>query len=170
MRGSQVVRQRTVNAPIAGSNPAPSAKQELFMFLFCYGSNNPGQLSERLGHMVKVYPAYIEGYQRAYRGYSNKWDGGVATIIKMSGHSVYGLAAEVDDSDIKRMDVYEGYPTSYSRKKMKGYVDGVKKEMIVYIANMKDWNAPSPAYLKAIHKTVSTFWEVDSFKDFYNEF
>lgn len=140
------------------------------MFLFCYGSNNPKQLEERLERRVKTYPAFILGYQRIYRGWSNKWQGGVGSLKKMPGKICYGLAVEVDKHDIENMDYYEGYPSYYSKKHIKGYVNGESEKMLVYLAKSKEWNAPSVAYLKAIYKTVSTHWDVSSYKDFYNEY
>lgn len=149
-------------------NPRRVEDINMSQFLFCYGSNNIDQLKERLGHEIKAFPAFISGYRRAFRGYSERWQGGVATLIKKEGHT-YGLAIKVNDHDIKKLDKYEGYPTYYTRKNLKVNVDGKIETCVVYLSNSKEQNDPSKAYLKAIYKTVSTFWDVNSPNDFYNK-
>jgi hypothetical protein len=144
--------------------------EKKFMYLFCYGSNNPDQLAERLEREVEVFPAYVNDYQRVYRGYSQKWGGGVGALKKMKGHQCFGLVVEVDKNDIELMDVYEGYPDFTSKKMIDGFVSDKKSKMMIYSSTKTDWHVPSKAYLQAVFKTVSTFWEVDSYKDFYNEY
>ena len=141
--------------------------------LFCYGSNNPEQLAERLGRKnLKLDMAFTKGYRRVYRGWSKRWKGGVATLLKKKDALCFGLVCEVDSRDIKVMDMYEGgHQNAYKRQKITVYVgeDFEPMEAIAYFAISKEKNSPSTAYLKAIYKTVSYFWKVKSYKDFYNE-
>lgn len=138
--------------------------------LFSYGSNNPEQLAQRLERNVEVISAYAEGYQRVYRGWSQRWGGGVASLIKRQGSTCYGLVCVVDNQDIKKMDVYEGFPQSYRREVIKVMVEGKPEKAVVYISNNKEKNSPSVKYLKAVFKTVSTFWDVNSYKAFDNNY
>lgn len=139
-------------------------------YLFCYGSNNPKQLAERLERSVTTKRAVAPDYQRVYRGYSQKWQGGVASIQKKKGAMCFGLVVGFSKDDEKKMDYYEGYPYAYKKKTIKVIVDDEEIDAIAYIAVSKEWHAPSKAYLQAIYKTVSAHWLVDSPSDFYNEF
>ena len=65
------------------------------MLLFSYGSNSPKQLAERLGHPVEGRAAYAEGWMRVFRGYSERWQGAVASLLPSRGQKTYGYVAEV---------------------------------------------------------------------------
>jgi gamma-glutamylcyclotransferase (GGCT)/AIG2-like uncharacterized protein YtfP len=135
--------------------------------IFCYGSNYVEQLEHRLERKIKKsYPAYLPDYQRVFRGYSQKWKGGIASVQKKRGKAVFGLVIEVDSEDLKKLDIYEGYPDVYNRKELKCEVDLSKgfesKKCIVYVYVLgNDFNEPSKEYLKAIYKTIGTHWEVN---------
>jgi hypothetical protein len=55
------------------------------MYLFSYGSNHPDQLADRLERVVRGYGASLHGYRRVFRGHSQLWGGGVASLRKASG-------------------------------------------------------------------------------------
>jgi len=128
--------------------------------LFSYGSNHPAQMAERLGHDVATVGAYAPGYVRAFRGFSSRWGGGVATLVKQRGGVVYGLVAPVTKEDLARMDRFEGVASgNYKRMKLPVVLQtGEKAQAIAYVATSKEFNEPSREYLEAVARTVRTHW------------
>lgn len=130
------------------------------MLLFSYGSNHPGQLAERLGHPVQGKAAFAEGWMRVFRGYSERWEGSVATLVRADGHKTYGYVAEVSPHDLSVLDGYEG--SRYTRTQiMVTLMDGTTRSAIVYIRPEGEpfRIPPSRKYVEAIVKTISGFWK-----------
>lgn len=129
--------------------------------LFSYGSNHPGQLAQRLGHDVEGRGAYAPGWQRAFRGWSTKWEGGTATLVKKRGGVTYGYVTDLPARDFAVLDRFEGLGVHYERALIDVFVgdDRRKSRAIAYLSLSKDFNPPSEAYLRAIVKTVSPFWQ-----------
>jgi len=143
------------------------------MLLFSYGSNHPKQLAERLGHPIVGRGAYIEGWQRVFRGWSDRWDGGVASLEKKGGTTAvtYGYVADVSPADLDRLDRFEG--VGNGKYKRMGVTVRVPEDYathtlpaVVYVSTSRTFNAPSPLYLKAVAKTVGTFWRGAKPEDF----
>jgi len=126
--------------------------------LFSYGSNHPAQLAERLEHPVETRSAYVDNYARAFRGRSQRWGGGVATLIPQSGARTYGHAADVTPADLRVLDAREGVPASYTRTKLTVKVDGGTAVAWVYLARSAEVVPPSRPYLEAIAKTINAHW------------
>jgi len=77
--------------------------------VFCYGSNSVEQLRERCENTNLVsYEAELMDYSRAYAGFSMRWDGAVATILKSEGDSCPGSVVYMSPEDIRMLDPYEG--------------------------------------------------------------
>ena len=144
----------------AKANPGVRARRAPKTYLFSYGSNSPRQLAERLGHSVKGRGAYVEGYLRAFRGWSSRWEGGVATLIPGRGMT-FGYIAEVTPDDLAILDRYEGVATgNYRRVSMQVTTnDGETVQAIAYLASSSEKNAPSRAYKRAVAETIGAFWE-----------
>lgn len=134
-------------------------------WLFSYGSNHPEQLSQRLERPITVQEgAFASGWRRVFRGWSQKWQGGVASLEKKAGATVYGWATQVTPADLALLDRYEGVASgNYRRETIPITLQGSGKKVkaIVYIANSTQFNQPSRAYLEACAKTVGTFWSDD---------
>lgn len=132
------------------------------MLLFSYGSNNPEQLSDRLGRSgIAMRRAILPDYWRAFRGFSRRWGGGTATVIPHAGGEVYGYVAEVTASDLATMDHYEGVALGiYSRRTVTVLVgDRLQPtNAVVYVSNSREFNEPTRAYLGAIVETINAFW------------
>lgn len=132
--------------------------------VFCYGSNNPDQLAERIGHRPKMEGAYLEGYHRIFVGFSRKWNGGVGSLEKAPGEIVYGLVAYLSQADIRKLDGFEGWnPDNVNGSTIKENLkittqDGKPLRAIVYLGTATNRNPPSRAYREAIAKTISAFW------------
>ena len=143
-------------------------------WLFCYGSNSPRQLEERLGYRPEVLePAYYPNHQRVFRGWSRNWGGGVASMIRKANHRVYGYVAWVEKDDLAILDRYEGVGSgNYRRRNIKVIAYGLppmggrwgqdvddKTPAIAYVSTSSEFNEPTRKYLKAIAKTISEFWD-----------
>jgi len=137
-------------------NPSTGAS-----LLFSYGSNTPAQLAERLGRPVETGGAFLPGYVRVFRGMSQRWGGGVASLDPQSGGVTYGLVSPVSAADLARMDQFEGVASgSYARKNVKVMLaDGTKRDAVAYVSRSAEFNAPSRKYLEAVAKTVDAHWK-----------
>ncbi len=140
--------------------------------LFCYGSNNPAQLAARIGVSRAIYAAYSPSYKRVFRGWSNKWQGGVATLTPSLTRPAYGYVASVTSADLAKLDVFEGVQSGHYERvlidvtvfKYKGIPESSQRA-IAYIKYSDDFNRPSREYLEAIAKTIGTFWQIDGPSD-----
>jgi len=132
-------------------------------WLFSYGSNHPDQLAERLGRdEFELRAARLSGYWRVFRGWSRRWDGGVASIEPKKDQFVFGFVAKVTASDLAAMDRYEGVAGgSYSRTNVKVETPGGPVTAVAYVASSREHNPPSREYLDAVAKTIGAFWRAD---------
>ena len=85
------------------------------MFLyFAYGSNlNHEQMRIRCRDSRYIKSAFLEGYKLSFCAASR--DYGVANIVKKKGSKVPGGIWKISESDEKELDIYEGYPTLYTK-------------------------------------------------------
>lgn len=146
-------------------------------YLFCYGSNSLSQIKKRVeNNNLTNKKAYLPGYVRIFAGYSKKWNGGTASILKSSiDHHVKGSLVYLKESELKKLDKYEGANKSsnpFSKEDniyRRCYVN-VKDDKnnnihcLVYIRNNHDWiEYPSNDYLEALKKNMKTYWnELDT--------
>ena len=134
--------------------------------LFSYGSNSPTQLSERIGRRVKGSAAYLPAHGRYFRGWSRRWEGGVATVLPNEDLTVYGYVANVTPDELHILDRREGVlmrRPSYKRIRKRVYVrkgrDYVPKYAQIYVSLSTEHYPPSTAYHEAVVKTISAFWQ-----------
>lgn len=101
----------------------------------------------------------LPGYRRTFRGYSRKWGGGVATLVKAPRDTVFGWLANVTAQDLRLLDGYEGVPTSYVRKQVTALdEDDNPVVAVAYVAVSRTFHEPSRAYLEACAETIGSFW------------
>lgn len=129
--------------------------------VFCYGSNNPNQLKERIGgRKFNTKRCYANNYKRVFRGWSNKWNGGVASIERSLDKTVYGYLAYLTEDELKTLDYYEGVPRVYQRQNISVYTDSGIVQAIAYIKNDHTVvSQPNKKYLQAIAETIGSFWK-----------
>jgi gamma-glutamylcyclotransferase len=96
----------------------------------------------------------LKGYDFVYDGYSGIWGGAVANIVKKEGSEVWGCLYEIDESDLEKLDRFEGFPKIYDRKIVIVVDDAGKYyEAFVYIRpKPKDKGEPSDKYRKTVIK------------------
>ena len=96
------------------------------IWIFCFGSNGPKQLSERLGSdykdlMTRTLAAEAKGWLRGYKATAVTWGGkSVATIWKTGKDedSVLGTVVKMTKAEVEALDPYEAYPFKYDRIKL----------------------------------------------------
>ncbi|WP_209702755.1 gamma-glutamylcyclotransferase family protein [Clostridium algifaecis] len=78
------------------------------MLYFSYGSNlNLEQMAKRCPDCVPVVKVKLKGYKLVFNR--------VADIVEADAEVVYGAVYEVSPRDVKKLDIYEGYPRLYTK-------------------------------------------------------
>lgn len=129
-------------------------------WLFCYGSNDPDQLASRIFRKdFEVAPAYVNGYERVFRGFSRRWQGGTASLQQKPGARTFGYVASVTARDLAMLDQYEGvHHGIYRRDVIEVETPSAKRDAQVYVHTSVEFAEPSKEYLRAVAKTIGGFW------------
>ena len=76
---------------------------------FAYGSNlDLAQMKIRCPSSELISKGSLSGYRLTFNRYSSGWGGGVADVIQDQDSEVWGLVFKLSNSDLKRLDSYEG--------------------------------------------------------------
>ena len=120
--------------------------------VFSFGSNlDESQMYARCPSARLLGPAILPHYRLSFCGYSQRWDGGSATAIYDRKSSIQGILYELTPEGLFTLDLYEGVPWIYSRKKK--YVVGTSGDRVeanVYVLRDREPNRPSSEYVKMI--------------------
>lgn len=125
------------------------------MYYFAYGSNlNRKQMMERCPQNQPKLTATLHHYKLVFVGWSRKWRGGVAGIKPWRGERVLGAIYDISESDLKRLDKYEGYPDTYERINIiVNSENGEPLEAFAYIKKRQsEETKPSPEYLSTLQQ------------------
>jgi gamma-glutamylcyclotransferase (GGCT)/AIG2-like uncharacterized protein YtfP len=125
------------------------------MNYFTYGSNlNKRQMLERCPDSKAKFIATLHNYKLIFVGWSRQWRGGVASVKPFRGERALGAIYEVSDTDLKRLDKYEGYPDDYNRASVTVVdEDGEAVEAITYIrVRQSEETRPSREYLAILEQ------------------
>jgi gamma-glutamylcyclotransferase (GGCT)/AIG2-like uncharacterized protein YtfP len=77
---------------------------------FAYGSNlDLIQMKRRCPSSKLISKGSLSDYRLTFNRFSSGWGGGVADVIQAQGSKVWGLVFEISDTDLERLDRYEGY-------------------------------------------------------------
>ena len=122
-----------------------------------YGSNlNKKQMSHRCPDAKPVYTGYLENWELIYRGSKT---GVYATIRRKKGKRVPVAIWDIQESDEKSLDLYEGYPRFYSKQNV--YVtlnNGSRIKAMVYIMfKGAKPGCPSSRYIGTIYQGYRDF-------------
>ena len=93
------------------------------IWIFCFGSNGPKQLCERIGAEYKdlvsrTLPAQAKGWLRGYKATAVTWGGKSVATIWQTGNqedSVCGTIVKMTKAEVAALDPYEAYPFKYDR-------------------------------------------------------
>ena len=131
---------------------------------FAYGSNlDLRQMKMRCPLSKLVTKGSLSGHGLAFNKYSGGWDGGVADVIRDKDSEVWGLVFEISDSDLERLDRYEGCykdkPSLYERwKAVIDIPDGQVSDVWVYtVVKKQEFVQPTLEYLQII-KNAAVRW------------
>jgi gamma-glutamylcyclotransferase len=107
------------------------------MRYFAYGSNmDPERMRKRSISFSQRIRAVLKGYRLEFNKVASRNpQEGYANAVKFEEGIVEGVLYEIPDSDLSRLDRFEGYPDHYDRVMIKVELnDGQKLEAIIYIA------------------------------------
>lgn len=124
------------------------------VWYFAYGSNLDQEgMRRRVGGWLDLKPAILRGYRLVFNVFSSSWRGGVANIEESPGSVVYGAVYLLEESQLEKLDKYEGVPHLYHRRKITVEAGGTPLEAYVYVAtNPRPKLAPSASYLALVLK------------------
>lgn len=97
---------------------------------FAFGSCMCPEDLSRTVESSFVNTARIKNHKLAFTRYSHGRSGGVADIVKSKGDYVEGVLMIVDN--FKALDLREGHPTVYKRKRISVYLNGHDTPVIAY--------------------------------------
>lgn len=125
------------------------------MLYFSYGINvNLKYMIAHFPNCKQKFSAELPNYKLIFVDWSRQWHGGVASIKSSRGDKVLGGIYEISETDLVKLDRYEGYPDSYNRLKVKVYRDsGEHIEAVSYIKKiLVEETKPSVEYIKIIQQ------------------
>ena len=126
-------------------------------YYIAYGSNlNREQMDHRCANAKKIGFAYLEGYQLLFRGREND---AKLTIEKKDGSRVPVGIYELDEFDIRRLDVYEGNGYAYIKQEMTVISGGgTRLKVFTYVmCEGRKLNLPSEEYYQRCQKGYEDF-------------
>ena len=96
------------------------------IWIFCYGSNSPRQLCDRIGTpydsiLNRLLPVKLQGYRRGFCNQAASWGGKSTATLFATGNDedeVFGIAFHMTLEEVETLDPYEGYPWKYDRKEI----------------------------------------------------
>lgn len=124
------------------------------VWYFAYGSNLDQEgMKKRVGYWADLKPAKLRGYRVVFNVYSSSWRGGIANIVEDPDSTVYGAVYLLDESQLEKLDRYEGVPHLYQRRKVMVEVGDSSCEAYVYVAtNPRQKVVPSMEYVALVIK------------------
>ena len=131
---------------------------------FAYGSNlDLSQMKRRCPEYRLISKGSLSGYRLTFNRFSSGWGGGVADVIQDQDSKVWGLVFEISDSDLERLDRYEGYnknqTSMYERwKTVINTPNGQISDVWVYtVVEKQNFVQPTLEYLQII-KDAAVRW------------
>ena len=123
------------------------------MLYFAYGSNlNLIQMKKRCSDSIPVAKVKLKDYKLVFNR--------VADIEESEEDIVYGAIYKVSDRDIKKLDIYEGYPRLYDRIDVEVEDDeGKTYAAFVYVMVVKGRGHPADSYYKIIKQDFKD-WKI----------
>ncbi len=120
---------------------------------FAYGSNlDPGQMRARCPRAVAEASAVLRGYRLVFAGYSSRWGGAVATLVRAPDTYVDGLLYRLSGRDVRALDQFEGHPFVYERVRVsvKDALGRRRRPQTYVLAEPRVGWAPGVDYLDAL--------------------
>jgi gamma-glutamylcyclotransferase (GGCT)/AIG2-like uncharacterized protein YtfP len=114
------------------------------MLYFAYGSNlNKKQMKNRCPDSVPVVKVILKNYKLVFNYF--------ADVVETPGEIVYGAVYDVSNSDIRKLNRYEGYPRHYDIINIKVEDDeGKAYKAFAYVMTSKGIREPEEHYYNII--------------------
>jgi len=124
------------------------------MLYFAYGSNlDTNQMARRCPRARPVGPAVLTKHALCFAGFSQVWGGAVASVTRRDGWQTEGLLYSVTPRDLDALDIYEGHPFVYRRRrKIVITPDGRRRVAYLYIHRARTRFVPGSDYLAVIRR------------------
>ncbi len=125
------------------------------MYYFAYASNMcRRQMAGRYPDAKSRSVATLPNFKLIFTGYSRLRKGAVATIRGSQDDKVLGAVYEISEAGLRKLDKYEGYPTSYKHLEVRVFSDGGESfDALTFIkAAQEEEGKPSPEYLAIIQQ------------------
>lgn len=123
------------------------------MYYFAYGSNMDSQRMVSRGVSFSERKlGKLKGYKLVFNKISSKDNAvGFANIVQDSSSEVFGCIYKIEDTDIAKLDSFEGVPQHYERRTLPILIEeGTMVDAECYIANTSMTNStvkPTQEYL-----------------------
>ncbi len=142
---------------LRGQQPARAGEDNVLYF--AYGSNlDEAQMRERCPSAERGPRAVLRGYALTFGGFSHRWGGAVASIVRAPGASVHGLLYRIDALDIAKLDRFEGHPFAYERvERIVIDEDGRRRRTHLYLQpeeGFEPWE-PAPDYYAVLRRAYA---------------
>ena len=131
---------------------------------FAYGSNlDLPHMKSRCPESKLISKGSLSGYRLTFNRFSSGWGGGVADVIQEQDSKVWGLIFEISDTDLERLDRYEGYHNDWTSlyERWKTVIDtpnGQVSDVWVYtVVEKQKFVKPTLEYLQII-KDAAVKW------------
>lgn len=137
------------------------------MLYFAYGSNmDPMRMQERGIRWTGRKPAVLERYRLSFSKIALYSKGaGAATIVPDGKAVVEGVLYDISDSDLQRLDEYEGFPDQYDRIQVRLLTgEGTVVEAVTYMAQphrIREGLRPTASYLQHLLAARDTMSELN---------
>jgi gamma-glutamylcyclotransferase (GGCT)/AIG2-like uncharacterized protein YtfP len=126
------------------------------MLTFAYGSNlDEDQMRARCPSARPLGRARLAGHALAFGGYSGRWGGAVASVVRAPGRTVEGVLYDLSRDDLRGLDAFEGVPCVYERAaRVVTDDDGARWRAFVYVLRAPNRlpTRPSPRYLAVVRR------------------
>ena len=98
--------------PITVRTASPSAQGRQAaskVIYFAYGANmNPEQIRQRCTGAEVLGPARLPGHALGFFGNNRLWDGGLETVVRAPGHTLWGVLYSLGHTDADSLDAWQG--------------------------------------------------------------
>jgi gamma-glutamylcyclotransferase (GGCT)/AIG2-like uncharacterized protein YtfP len=124
------------------------------MLVFAYGSNlDAAQMRARCPSARALGRAQLAGHALAFGGFSRRWGGAVASVVRARGQVVEGVLYALSAADLGALDAFEGTPWVYERVTCLVTTEGgARRRAFVYALRALGAapRRPAPRYLAAV--------------------
>ena len=132
---------------------------------FAYGSNlDLPQMKSRCPESKLISKGSLSGDRLTFNRFSSGWGGGVADVIQEQDSKVWGLIFEISDTDLERLDRYEGYHKDWTSlyERWQAIIEtpnGLVSDVWVYtVVEKQKFVKPTIEYLQII-KDAAVRWD-----------